>query len=68
MTLNLKARIVSGKIELLTPLPPGLPEGEVEISLRPADAQTASSGSFDPSSGFVRKVLLNSGEEVWEND
>lgn len=68
MTLHLKARIASGKIELLTPLPPGFPDGEAEIQLSPATKPAVLSAGVRSVPGFVQGVLLKSEEEVWEND
>lgn len=72
MNITLRAHIHQQQLILDESLPASLPEGEVMVHITPAGSQyrgqTSPRELAQPASGFVRSVLLDPAEDVWQND
>ena len=69
MTAKLKAHIENGRIILDESLPEGFSEGSLVVYLEQTDfSKTSPDEIIQSSSGFAQNVLLNTEEDVWEND
>lgn len=67
MTYRIPAHLESGTIVLDEPLPSGLHLPRIVVEICEAASATAEELA-QSESGFARTVLMDSAEDVWEND
>lgn len=69
MTINLKAHLESGQVALDEPLPESLRGKTIHVLIQDeADPAPRESELMQSASGFVREVLLDEGEDVWQTE